>query len=476
MLNVNEIPHESGDDQQYDVIVVGGGAAGIGAAIGAKKTMPDSRVLIVESEGCLGGAATHRNVLSYCGLYSVDAKPRRAVGAIWTEIHSALVMERAANELPDRIGAYVQVCDRQERQNFRTHSHQNVDPEGLKRVLDDITAAYGVDVLLHCTVVGGSRAGGKLTAIEVQERRGRRKIFGKAFVDCSGDGDLAFHSGASTRYGNHGQVNMGSLATRFGGLNDANPSASLWRDAILSAKEADQSLKKSIPRNVGVLIRIPGSGDICTYMASATYDARNSTSIAAAERQGRHQAKIYLDILRKLPGHEDMYLVSTGPNFGTRESRHINSRYQLTENDICESRTFDDAVAIGAWFMEWHDCTQEDWPILFKAPPDGTFDIPLRSLQSIDTENLFCAGRCADGDRAASSAIRVMGTALATGQAAGTAAAINASNGVEPDAEEVRRLLVKHGALLDRFKLENAVPVDEVPDLNLTTHELLGDH
>ena len=257
-------------------------------------------------------------------------------------------------------------------------------------------AFYNIDVLLHCTVVGGDRKPGQLTAIEIQERRGRRKIYARAFVDCSGDGDLAFHGGASTRYGNHGQVNMGSLATRFGGLANANPTSALWRDAIISAKEADPKLKKIIPRNIGVLIKLPRSGDISTYMASAQYDATVSASIAAAEQQGRRQAKVYLDILRKLPGHENMYLVSSGPNFGTRESRHINSRYQLTENDIVEGRKFEDTIAVGAWYMEWHDSTKEDWPIVFKSPPEGTFNIPLRSLWSGDTSNLFCAGRCID--------------------------------------------------------------------------------
>ena len=353
---------------------------------------------------------------------------------------------------------------------------QNFDPEGLKRVLDDLTLSYGIDVLLHCTVVGGQREHSEMTAIEVQERRGRRKIFAKAFVDCSGDGDLAFHGGASTRYGNHGHVNMGSLATRFGGLKHANPTSALWRDAIIAAKEANPELKKIIPRNVGVLIKMPGSGDISTYMASAQYDATNSASIAAAERQGRRQAKIYLDILRRLPGHEKMYLASTGPNFGTRESRHINCRYQLTEKDIMEGRNFEDTVVIGAWYMEWHDSTKEDWPIVFQAPPGGTFDIPLRSLWSEDTVNLFCAGRCIDGDRAASSAFRVMGTALATGQAAGIAAALRALNNADPDAADVRIHLMKNGALLDRHNLVKAAYVEEPAGRNLSHLEALEGH
>lgn len=141
-----------------------------------------------------------------------------------------------------------------------------------------------------------------------------------------------------------------------------------------------------------------------------------------------------------------------------------------------EARTFDDTVAVGAWYMEWHDSTADDWPIKFKAPPEGTFEIPLRSLHSVDTENLFCAGRCADGDQAASSAIRVMGTALATGEAAGTAAALAAFNDGVPDSQEVRSALIKHGALLDRFNLAKAVRAEESSGLNLSHEEALRGH
>ena len=102
--------HERAFDKKYDTVIVGGGAAGIGAAIGAKQAHPNSTVLLVESEGCLGGAATHRGVLSYCGLYSVEERPRRAVGKIWTELHDRLVEQRAAGSNPDRIFAMVQVC------------------------------------------------------------------------------------------------------------------------------------------------------------------------------------------------------------------------------------------------------------------------------------------------------------------------------------------------------------------------------
>lgn len=87
-------------------------------------------------------------------------------------------------------------------------------------------------------------------------------------------------------------------------------------------------------------------------MASAMYDTMGSISIPAPEKQGRMQAKVYLDILLKMPSFENMCLVSTGPNFGTCESRHINSHYQLTEVDIVQGRSFEDVVAVGAWYMK----------------------------------------------------------------------------------------------------------------------------
>lgn len=321
-------------------------------------------------------------------------------------------------------------------------------------------ADHGIVVLLHTTVVAAKRTAYSTTlaSIEIQEKHGlRRTISANAFVDCSGDCDLAFHAQASTRYGNNGAVNLGSLSTRWGGLQDASPTAQQWREAVQAAKRVDPRLESIIPKDSSVLIRLPRSRDICTYMASAVYDARSSESVTLAEQSGRRQAQKYLQILRALPGHDAMYLVSTGPNFGTRESRHITARYQLREADIVQGRRFDDVIALGAWAMEWHDSSRKDWSSAFALPPGGCFDIPLGCLCSVDTPNLFAAGRCVDGDQYAGSSIRVMGTALATGQAAGVAAGLlcmqNNNSNSELLVAEVQRVLKLHGALLDRDHL-----------------------
>ncbi len=207
-------------------------------------------------------------------------------------------------------------------------------------------------------------------------------------------------------------------------------------------------------KDQSVLARLPISNDLCCYYASEDYDPRDARSISEAERRGRQQAWIYLDILRSLPGCETAYLVSTGPDFGTRESRHINSVYQLTWQDVAEGRRATDSVALGAWGAEWHD--RATFESTWAGPPNGfAYEIPFRCLVSKDTPNLFAAGRTADGDQKAGASLRVMGTAFATGQAAGLAAAMLADAGsVAPDM--LRARLRAQGALVDLEALHDA--------------------
>jgi hypothetical protein len=223
-------------------------------------------------------------------------------------------------------------------------------------------ALHDIDVLLHTPVFGAQRLSPPvLASTEIQDLNSHYRFHAKAFVDCSGECDPAYYGGASTRYGNNGIVNLGSLSTRFGGLPQAHPTAEMWKSAILAAKNTNPDLKSATPKNASFLLRLPQSRDIVTYLASATYDAHDSMSHTKAEQQERRQAQEYMKILRALPGHDKMYIVSTGPNFGTRESRHLNTRYQLQKDDVLDGSHFEDVIAVGSWGLEWHDSSKEDW-------------------------------------------------------------------------------------------------------------------
>ncbi|TDK48741.1 FAD-dependent oxidoreductase [Antarcticimicrobium luteum] len=415
----------------YDVIVAGGGTAGTAAAIASARA--GAKTLLLERHGCLGGAATMRNVLTFCGLYTLGETPQMAVGGIGAEVIARL-RARGAVTPPQRFRGVFAVFD----------------PEALKRVFDEMATEAGVDLRFGALVTGAARDGDRMSGLTVADHGGSHQVAARAFVDCTGEGDLAALGGAATRYGNDGAVNLGTLGTRFGGIPAG---VTITADQIAAAVAAQGFAPGRVTKDRCVIVRVPVSGDMVLYLASADYDPRDALSLSRAEVDARRQAWAYLDAIRTIPGCETAYLASTGPEIGTRESRHLTCRHHLTWDEIAARKDFDDCIALGAWGAEWHD--RADFKSSFDYPPGkSAYEIPLGCLHSVDTPNLFCAGRLADGDRKAGAAIRVMGTAMATGQAAGIAAALTAHGRFAPEA--VRDTLRASGALLEVEALQPA--------------------
>ncbi|SDY46746.1 FAD dependent oxidoreductase [Saccharopolyspora shandongensis] len=410
--------------QHYDVIVAGGGSGGVAAAIGASRA--GARTLLIERGPCLGGAATLRNVVTYCGLYTRDDQ-QQAVFGVADEVITALRGMGAISD-PTRFTAVAAVFD----------------PESVKRVADELCAQAGVDVLLHTHVLGADREGDQVTAVRVADHSGIHEFTAKAFVDATGEADLAHHAGAEVRYGNDGWVQNGTLGVRFGGI-PAN--AEVTREAIGAAvRAAKKAGAPGLTAESGLIARMPISGDLITYLADEGYDARSAADTTRAEIGARRQAQAYLQVVRSLPGCDEAYIVSTGPEMGTRESRHLVGRYRFTEKEVLQPGPVDDAVAIGAWPIEYHPGPGIPSEWRFIGDP-GFYGIPLDVLHSRDTPNLFAAGRTVDGDRGAGASLRAMGTAFATGHAAGVAAAFTAAGG-DADTAAVRAELNRQGARL----------------------------
>jgi len=419
-------------EQAFDVLVAGGGSAGVAAAVASARS--GARTLLLERCQCLGGASTLRNVVTYCGLYTLNDAPKRVVGGIGAEVIAAL-RARGAITPPLRHRGVFAVFD----------------PEAVKLVLDDLCARAGVEVMFSAMVVDADRTEDRITSVTVADHDGLRKIHARTFVDCTGEGDLAAHAGASVRYGNADGVNLGTLGTRFGGIT---PQTVVSAEDIAAAVSRIDPNRSALTKDRSVIARMPISGDLVCYLASADYDPRDAASLSAAECSGRQQAWRYLDALRTIPGCEQAYLVSTGPEFGTREARHIESQQPLCWAHVANRTQFSDTIALGAWGAEWHD--RQSYVSTFEYPPDkAAYEIPLSCLRSRDTANLLAAGRVVDGDRLAGAAIRVMGTAFALGHAAGVAAALDADRS-DWSARDVQANLRTQGAILDPASLEPA--------------------
>jgi hypothetical protein len=397
-------------NQQYDVVVAGGGSAGVAAAVGASRA--GARTLLVEQGPCLGGAATLRNVVTYCGLYTRDDATQVVFG-VAEELLAELRGMGAVSE-PERFTAVAVVFD----------------PESVKRAADEVCARAGVDVLLHSSVLGATRVGDRLTTIRL--------------VDATGEADLAHHAGSEVRYGNDGWVQNGTLGVRLGGIPAGVEIAG--RDLTSAVRAAKRAGAEHLTSETGLTARMPISGDLITYLADEGYDARDAADTSRAEAGARRQAQAYLRVFRTLPGCGAAYIVSTGPELGTRESRHVVGRYQLTEKEVLSPGPIGDAVAVGAWPIEYHPGpgVPSEWKFIGRP---GYYGIPLDVLRSADTANLFAAGRTVDGDRGAGGSMRVMGTAFATGHAAGVAAALTARDG-DTGTTPVRAELLSQGAWL----------------------------
>ncbi len=387
-------------------------------------------VALLERAAYLGGAATHSNVLTYCG--------------IWTQADPAVQIVRGVGESVlreiDALGG--------DASPIRTPSNVVIallDPEIVKLALDNVCERAGVDVMLHATLTGAHSAADGIAWVDAYDHGGTSTIAAGAFVDASGDADLASLSGAAVRYGGtDGAAQNGTLVVRFGGIaDDADTSRAAWERAVHAAKARGAD---ALTKEHGLVIRIPGSNDVLAYLADEDYDVRDVRSHAAAERHGRRQAWQLLAAIKTLPGHERAYIVQTGPTIGTRESRHIVARHQLTEADVVGGAHFPDGVALGGWPVEHHPGAglPNKW---IRIKDEGAYEIPLRTLRSTTHANLFSAGRTIDADMYAFASLRVMGTAFATGQAAGVAAAQTARDG-GTDAELVRVELVRQGALI----------------------------
>lgn len=451
----------SENTKKTDVVVIGGGPAGVCAAICAARH--GASVLLVEQNGCCGGMATAGLVGPFMTCY--DAKGENMIiRGIFAEIVDRMVKRGFAIHPSEVMGGTAFT-------SWIKIGHDHVTPfesEGLKLVLDEMLTEAGVEILYHTTFLAPVLDGKTITGVELFSKRGAETVTAKVVIDCTGDGDVAARAGIPYEVGNE-ELGLIQPATMFFHISnvdsdavEADIEANLhnfyrkdgvnYRSLHWRVSEAREAGDWTLDRVSIGLFRMPKKDEWCVNTSRIMgVDSTDNRSLTKAEIEGRRQADEILRFLRKyVPGCADARLKSTASHVGIRESRHIKGQYRLTADDLISSKVPADSVFIAANSVDVHGRfgpkSNEYTPI-----SGDYYGVPYRSLVPVEIDGLLLAGRNVSADSTAAGAIRVMPPCMAMGQAAGTAAALAVKEGISPaklDAAALIDTLKKDGVYL----------------------------
>jgi len=429
---------------ETEVLVLGGGPAGIAAA--ASAAAAGRRVLLVERYGFLGGMGTAAGVTNFCGLHANLRGTMRQV------VHGV------ADELLERIDALGGL--NAPHSIFGRTWAQAYDGAAYKCAADELLLARGVRLLFHAQAAGvAMRESGQIDALFVETRSGRRAIRALQFIDCSGDGDLVHWAGAPWEQGDaHGDLLYPTLMFRVAGVDDAR-AGEAWREVGPRMLQAQRAGRHRFARQGAILRPMKHSGEWrvnVTQIRNAqgrAMDGTDALQLSAGEVEGRRQVREFFAFLRaEMPGFENAYLLEIAPQVGIRETRRLLGRAVLTEDEVLGCADVDDAIGVNAWPLEQHVAGDVKW----RWPAEGSRgynQLPWRMLLPQGVPNLLVAGRCASMNAAAQSAARVSGACFVMGQAAGLGAALALQAGSAPadiDVAALQRGLQAQGAWLGR--------------------------
>jgi hypothetical protein len=429
---------------EYEVAVLGGGPAGIAAAVAASRA--GRRTLLIERYGFLGGMGTAAGVTNFCGLHA----------NVFGEMHR--VVQGVASDLLARI-------DRLDGLNaphliLGKIFAQAYDTAAYKIAADDLLSSHKVDILFHALGAGVVMHDDKrINALMVETKAGRQAVRADIFIDCSGDGDLAAWAGAPYEVGdNAGSMLYPSMMFRLNGV-DPEKAGDAWRTIPALMEKAEAAGTHKFPRKAAIVR--PQRSQIewrvnFTQLARKDGTAVNGLEpddLTRGEIEGRRQAVKAFEFLRTVPGFEKSYIVDLPPQLGIRETRRVVGGHMLSGDDVLGCASFEDSIGVNGWPIESHVAGD----VIFRFPPipesRGFNELPYRMLVPEAVDNLLMAGRCASMTHDGQSAARVSGACFAMGEAAGSAAALALGGNTNPRdiaVEKLQQALNEQGAFIGR--------------------------
>jgi hypothetical protein len=432
---------------EFDVVVVGGGPAGIMAATAAGRS--GLSVILLERYGFLGGAGTAGGLSTFCGLHArVHGEDRQVIHGLADEL-----LDRLA-KLDGLSQPHLTISDGILAQAF--------DISSYKIAADELVTGSGARILFHALAVGAVMdAADRIGAVLIESKSGRAAIRGRVFIDASGDGDLSAWTGVPFEKspGIDGMM-YPSLMFRLNGVDAGAAGEKPWRtvEGLMNAAERAGThrfpRKKPIVRPQRNPLEWRANLTQLSNPDGSAVDGTDVDQLTHGELQGRQQALDAFGFIRdNTPGFGDSYIVDLAPQIGIRETRRIVGRYRLTEDDVLGCADFPDTIGVNGWPVEAHVAGTVEFRWQRGDNPRGFNQLPFRMILPGTVSNLYVIGRCASMTHGAQSAARVTGPCFAMGQAAGTAAGLALSAGVpcpDIDVPALQQRLEASGAFLGR--------------------------
>ena len=445
---------------ETDVLVVGGGPSGLGAALGAAAA--GAGVILAERYGFLGGNATAALVMPLMSFHTQHHRPEKEGAVTLFPTDHGRGNPLIAGALKILLERMVSAGGAIE-PSLKTGYTVPFDPETFKRVALELLDEAGVHFLFHAFASDAIVEHRTIRGVVFETKSGPVVIHARVVIDATGDGDVAARAGAPFEVGRESDrlVQPMTLMFRiaefnreaFAGYVKEHPDQwrgvhGLW-DLVRKATAAGDLV---LPRENVLFFATPHEQEVSVNSTRITRVLGVDVwDLSYAEWETRRQMSQIAAFLRRyVPGFEQSYVTQSGMHVGVRETRRISGEYQLNERDILEARKFPDAIARSAYPIDIHD-PEGTGTVLKRLPPGEWYEIPLRCLLPQGVDGLVVAGRCISGTHEAHSSYRVMPVAMALGQAAGVCAAQavktgSLPRGVPPDV--VRAELIRQGASL----------------------------
>jgi len=433
---------------EVDVVVCGGGPAGVAAAISAARN--GAKTILLEYEYCLGGMSTS-GLMNHMG--PMHDQQKIILGGIPWEIFQRLVsMNAAIQAIP---------CPPTDNENYWTA----FDPEAMKFVLDNMVEEAGVKVLFHSYCVGILPKNKKRNGLIIETKSGRMAILAKVIIDSTGDGDIAVAAGASFKIGREEDGLTQPFSLLYQVVNTDTDKAIKFISQNWEKLKQDAAVNgEKIPSHIGQSFLSPDYGTFSIREEQLFFNINHVSGLNGTKVEDLSQAVIDArkQILQSLrfykkfiPGFEKSFLAATAPLLGVRESRRITGDYTLNIEDVLKGNKFGDAISRYACFIDIHPVIpgekQKTFVGIGKMTPGVSYDIPFRCLLPANVDNLLIAGRCFSSTHEAQASARMMPSCMAMGQAAGTAAALAASQNLSPrnlNIKTLQDILRKDGAMI----------------------------